>query len=61
MAPVDQIKITVPNNVKYFPVINNAVSALADLMGFGKMDIAKIELGLEEAVVNILETAFLPG
>lgn len=34
---------------------------MAHALGFGKMDIAKIELGLEEAIVNILNTAFLPG
>jgi serine/threonine-protein kinase RsbW len=55
------IKLTVPNKVEYLPIIEKAVSAMAHSIGFGKMDIAKIELGLEEAIVNILNTAFLPG
>ena len=55
------IKLTVPNKVEYLPIIEKAVSAMAHSIGFGKMDIAKIDLGLEEAIVNILNTAFLPG
>jgi len=55
------IKLTVPNHVEYLPFVDKAVSSMACALGFGKMDLAKIELGLEEAVVNILNTAFAPG
>ncbi|HPR32733.1 MAG TPA: ATP-binding protein [Prolixibacteraceae bacterium] len=57
----DPIKLTVPNKAEYLPIIDKTVSATARLLGFGKMDIAKIELGLEEAVVNILNNSFAPG
>ena len=55
------ISLTVPNKVEYLPIIEKTVSSLAHAMGFGKMDEAKIELGLEEAIVTILNSAFLPG
>jgi anti-sigma regulatory factor (Ser/Thr protein kinase) len=55
------LKMTIPNRVEYLPIISKAVIALARELGFKKMDIAKIELGLEEAVVNLIETAFRKG
>ena len=56
-----QIKLTVPNDIKFLPVIIANVSKIAELMGFGKDAISKIELGTEEAVANVLKHAFEPG
>lgn len=55
-----ELKLTVPNEVDYIPFVDKIVAAMAQKLGFGKMDITKIELGLEEAIVNILQTAFAP-
>ncbi len=55
------VKLTVPNKIDYLPIIDKTVSTMARKLGFKKQDIAKIKVGLEEAVVHILETAFSPG
>ncbi len=54
------IKLTVPNKIDYLPIVDKTVTTMARKLGFKKQDIAKIKLGLEEAIVHILETAFLP-
>jgi len=61
MKLTQKVQLTIPNQVEYLPVVNNAVTAMASILGFDKNDVIKIELGIEEAIVNILNTAFLPG
>lgn len=56
-----QIKLIIPNNIEYLPIVNNAIVAMAQIMGFEKTDISKIEIGLEEAIVYIFKTSFSPG
>ena len=55
------LKLTIPNEVDYIPFVDGVVTSMAKRLGFGKMDITKIELGLEEAIVHVLQTAFVPG
>lgn len=54
------VRITVPNDVDYIPMLLDSAVFTAQLIGFDGPASEKIRLGLEEAVVNIVEHAFLP-
>ena len=54
----EQIELIIPNNSDLLSVVINNANGIATLMGFEKTDIHKIELGVEEAVGNIIKFAF---
>ncbi len=55
-----EIRLEVPNDIRYLPIILGNVSGIADMTGFKKGDISAIELGTEEAVSNVIKHAFNP-
>ena len=54
----NSIKLTIPSDLIYLPVVLNATREMAKIMGFEEEDIYKIEMGTEEAVTNVIENAF---
>jgi len=55
-----QVKITLPNDLTYLPLILDGIKKMAEIMGFKKNDILKIEIGAEEAISNVIKHAFEP-
>ncbi|MGE5544972.1 MAG: ATP-binding protein, partial [Bacillota bacterium] len=53
--------LSVPNDLKYLPVILGCVQGFAELAGFEEREQTQIELAVEEAVTNVIEHAFFPG
>ncbi len=50
-----------PNDLNYLPIALNSINSMAQILGFNKQDISKIEVGAEEAIVNVITHAFEPG
>lgn len=57
----ETIEMIIPNNYDILPVVIESASKIAGLMGFDDQDTRKIELGVEEAVGNIIKYAFDKG
>ena len=55
-----QVKIILPNDLTYLPLILDGIKKMAEIMGFEKNDILKIEIGAEEAISNVIKHAFEP-
>lgn len=56
-----EVKLTVPNDIQFLPLITHHIGKIAEMTGFKEKEISKIELGTEEAVANVLKHAFEPG
>ncbi len=54
----NKLKLTIPNNLKYLPIVLNVVRNVAESMGFDKNEITKLEVGAEEAVSNVIKYGF---
>jgi anti-sigma regulatory factor (Ser/Thr protein kinase)/RimJ/RimL family protein N-acetyltransferase len=52
------IVLSLPNDMQYLPLALSSISAAANIMGFNKANISKIELGAEEAITNVIKHAF---
>ncbi|RPI74702.1 MAG: ATP-binding protein [Desulfobacteraceae bacterium] len=61
MQKYDTFKMTLPNDASYLPIVQACVRELAKKFGFNPDDIYKIELGLEETFMNVIEHAFEKG
>lgn len=57
----ESLGITVPNNLRYLPLILDSTAAFAEMLGFDDKQINEVTLGVEEAVVNVMEHAFAEG
>jgi len=53
-----KVKITVPIDIDYLPILLNAVGNIAKLSGFDKDDISKLETATEEAVSNVIRADY---
>ncbi len=51
-------KMTLPNDISYLPVVQLSVKEVATKFGFDGDAIYKIEIALEEAVINVVKHAF---
>lgn len=49
-----KIKIGLPYNIDYLPILLNAIRIMAKIMGFEKNDISKLEIATEEAISNVI-------
>lgn len=58
MKKYSTFKITVPNDASYLPIVQLCAREVAKKFGFDENDIKKIELGLEETFMNVIEHAF---
>ncbi len=54
MQPAQPVKLTIPNNLDYLPPVLAFLREFASDIGFGKEEINKIELALEEAITNVI-------
>lgn len=54
----DFLRLTIPNDLSYLPVVRLCVLETAKMFGFTDEELFKIELALEEAVVNVIEHGF---
>jgi serine/threonine-protein kinase RsbW len=61
MKKYDTFKIIVPNDASYLPIVQLCVREVSKKFGFDESDILKIELGLEETFMNVIEHAFEKG
>ena len=61
MSARNFLKLTVPNNLEYLPVIQATVRKMAEKFGFRDDALYEIEVGVEEAVSGVIENAFEPG
>lgn len=61
MGKRDVFKLTLPNDISYLSVAQASVREAATMYGFSGEDIYKIELGLEEAFMNVVQHAFDAG
>jgi len=57
----ESLRITVPNNLRYLPLILDSTAAFAEMLGFDDKQINEVTLGVEEAVVNVIDHAFAEG
>ena len=53
-----KIKISLPHSINYLPISLNIVRVVAELSGFCKDDISKLETATEEAVSNVIRFAY---
>ncbi|OPY69673.1 MAG: Serine-protein kinase RsbW [Syntrophorhabdaceae bacterium PtaU1.Bin034] len=53
--------LTVPNDLSYLPAIQSYAAEVTKAAGFPELEVVKILLALEEAVVNVVEHAFDPS
>jgi serine/threonine-protein kinase RsbW len=54
----DQISLTIPNNLRYLPLILDSTAAFARILGLDDKKTNEVMLGVEEAVVNVIDHAF---
>ena len=54
----EQSQLTVPNDLSYLPAIQAYVTEIGRKTGFEEEELNQIDLGLEEAVTNVIEHAF---
>ncbi len=52
------VKLTIPSDLAYLPIVLNVTREMAKIMGFAEGDIYKLEVGAEEAVTNVIKYAF---
>lgn len=57
----DAFKMTLPNDGSYLPIVQLCVREVSKKYGFDDDDLYKIELGLEETFMNVIEHAFEKG
>lgn len=57
----EQSRLTVPNDMRYIPVIQAYVGEVAGKMGFEPEEVKYIVLGVEEAATNLIKYGFKPG
>jgi len=57
----DRINLMIPNNLRYLPLILDSAEAFARILGFDDKQTNEVILGVEEAVVNVIEHAFTEG
>ena len=55
------LKVTLPNDASYLPTVQMIVRDMAQRFGFEGQELYKIELGLEEAFMNVVRHAFEEG
>ncbi|HPF21720.1 MAG TPA: GNAT family N-acetyltransferase [Syntrophomonas sp.] len=55
------LSLTIPNHMRYLPLILDSTGAYARMLGLDDKQIRDVTLGVEEAVVNVLEHAFDEG
>lgn len=55
------LTLTIANDVQFLPIVLGGVHQMAKIQGFTHEDISRIELGAEEAVVNVIKHAFPAG
>ncbi|HOE16472.1 MAG TPA: GNAT family N-acetyltransferase [Syntrophorhabdaceae bacterium] len=58
MKKYGTFKITVPNDASYLTIVQLCAREVAKKFGFDEDNIKKIELGLEETFMNVIEHAF---
>ena len=56
-----EIKLSLPNKLDLIPLAQSLVREMAEIMGYKKSEVMKIELALEEAMANIINHSFAPG
>ncbi|RLD54691.1 MAG: hypothetical protein DRJ05_14185 [Bacteroidetes bacterium] len=56
-----QVRITLPNNMDYLPIVTNTVINMGKIMGFEKEDLLKLEKGTKEAVIKIIGYVYKKG
>ncbi|MCX7019753.1 MAG: ATP-binding protein [Candidatus Sumerlaeota bacterium] len=54
----DQLKLTVPNDLAYYPIARSFVREVAKMIGFDGSELNQIEVGVEEAVTNVMKHAY---
>jgi len=57
----DSLRLTVPNDTAYLPVLLAYVREMAACVGFTGADLHRVELAVEEAATSVIENAFAPG
>jgi len=53
-------RLILPNDLRYLPLAINFVREISVMLGFQENEIRKIQLGVEEAVSNVIQHAFSP-
>lgn len=57
----ERLCLTIPNNLRYLSLILDNTAAFAKMLGFDEKQINEVTLGVEEAVVNVIDHAFVEG
>ena len=55
------ISLNVPNDLNFLPVVQDCIAGVSRMMGFEDKAINKIQIGVEEAVTNVITHAFNPA
>ncbi|HOW98265.1 MAG TPA: ATP-binding protein [Kiritimatiellia bacterium] len=58
MTPKDTLKLTLPNDLSYLPNAQAFVVEAARRFGFSEAELMPIEVGVEEAVTNVMKHAY---
>ncbi len=57
----ERLSLTISNNLRHLPLILDSTAAFAKMLGFDNKQINEVTLGVEEAVVNVIDNAFVEG
>lgn len=58
MTNKDSLKLTLPNELSYLPSAQNFVLDAARRFGFSEPELMNVEVGIEEAVTNVMKHAY---
>ncbi|MCP4707370.1 MAG: hypothetical protein GY869_01990, partial [Planctomycetes bacterium] len=53
-----KIKVTLPADLIYLPMILNSVKSLGKILGFDADDVSALETGTKEAITSVVKYAF---
>jgi len=53
-----QLKLAMPSDPRYLPVVRGTIGPLAALIGWGEADCLAITLALDEALANVIRHAY---
>jgi serine/threonine-protein kinase RsbW len=58
---MNQIVISIPNQINLIPVVIQSVSTYSKIIGFSDKDCTHLELVIEELLTNVIKYDFMPG
>ena len=58
---MNQIIISIPNQIRLIPIVIQSVSTYSKIIGFSNKDCSHLELVIEELLTNVIKYDYMPG